>query len=95
RKVVGVVPFNPKTSEFILVTSRKHPCEYILPKGGIEHGETDQECALREAFEEAGIHGEITLKLSATTVKSSEITWYAMQVDKIDQNWSESHERER
>lgn len=33
----------------------KHPDRYDLPKGHIEPGETDLECALREMNEETGI----------------------------------------
>ena len=42
---------NPQKS-FLLM---KHPDRYDLPKGHIELGETDLECALREMNEETGI----------------------------------------
>ncbi len=42
---------NPQKS-FLLM---KHPDRYDLPKGHIEPGETDLECALREMNEETGI----------------------------------------
>jgi bis(5'-nucleosidyl)-tetraphosphatase len=42
---------SPQTS-FLLM---KHPDRYDLPKGHIEPGETDLECALREMNEETGI----------------------------------------
>jgi diphosphoinositol-polyphosphate diphosphatase len=35
---------------FLLCTSRKHPDRYVLPKGGIESGESSIEAALREGW---------------------------------------------
>ncbi|KAE8961121.1 hypothetical protein PF010_g30327, partial [Phytophthora fragariae] len=40
--------------EFLLISSSKHPTQWILPKGGWENDESAVECALREADEEAG-----------------------------------------
>ena len=33
----------------------KHPSRWDLPKGHVDKGETEMECALRELFEETGI----------------------------------------
>jgi len=33
----------------------KHPKRWDLPKGHVDEGETNKECALRELFEETGI----------------------------------------
>lgn len=41
--------------QVLLISSSKHPNEWILPKGGWESDETLIECALREADEEAGV----------------------------------------
>ncbi|KAN0061027.1 hypothetical protein ACQY0O_006761 [Thecaphora frezii] len=38
-----------------LVSSRKHPGDYVLPKGGIEDGEDSLQAAIRELYEEAGL----------------------------------------
>ncbi|TFZ40402.1 NUDIX hydrolase [Soehngenia longivitae] len=38
---------------------KKYNGDWVLPKGRIEHGETKEEAALREVYEEAGVKGEI------------------------------------
>ena len=40
---------------FLLVTARRSPGEWVLPKGHIERGETDAEAAVREVLEESGV----------------------------------------
>jgi 8-oxo-dGTP pyrophosphatase MutT (NUDIX family) len=39
----------------LLVTSRRSPGEWVLPKGHIEKGETPVETAVREVLEESGV----------------------------------------
>ncbi|WP_310484450.1 NUDIX domain-containing protein [Chamaesiphon sp. VAR_48_metabat_403] len=53
-KSCGFILFRGDRSQpsFLLM---KHPDRYDLPKGHIEPGETDLECALREMNEETGI----------------------------------------
>jgi 8-oxo-dGTP pyrophosphatase MutT (NUDIX family) len=58
---------NPQLS-FLLM--QKNPRRYDLPKGHIEPGETELECALRELYEETGITGNslhLDEKFSFTT----------------------------
>jgi 8-oxo-dGTP pyrophosphatase MutT (NUDIX family) len=60
RHVAALVLVRPSTSmaggsEALLVSSRKHPGQRTLPKGGWEEDETLVAAALREAFEEAGL----------------------------------------
>ena len=40
------------TEQFLLM---KHPKRWDLPKGHVDPGETETECALRELWEETGI----------------------------------------
>ena len=55
----GAVPFREREGkrEFLLVTSQKG--NWIFPKGIVEPGEAPEETALKEAREEAGVHGLI------------------------------------
>ncbi|PWN50770.1 NUDIX hydrolase [Violaceomyces palustris] len=63
RSVAVAIPFTfsrypPKSKldvEVCLVTSRKHEGKYVLPKGGVEAGESTQQAAEREMWEEAGL----------------------------------------
>jgi 8-oxo-dGTP pyrophosphatase MutT (NUDIX family) len=41
--------------EFLLVTARRNPREWVLPKGHIEDDETPGDAAAREVEEEAGV----------------------------------------
>ena len=52
-KACGVVVFreNPVRSFLLMV----HPLRWDLPKGHVDEGETDLQCALRELQEETGI----------------------------------------
>lgn len=40
-----------------LVSSRKHANRFVLPKGGVESGESSRTAAVRELWEEAGLIG--------------------------------------
>jgi 8-oxo-dGTP pyrophosphatase MutT (NUDIX family) len=43
----------------LLVTAKREPSLWVLPKGHIEAGESEQDTALREVEEEAGVTGAI------------------------------------
>ena len=57
----GAIVVRPGRDEprILLVTARRNPNNWILPKGHIEDGETRKDAALREAREEAGINGQV------------------------------------
>ncbi|CED84221.1 Diadenosine and diphosphoinositol polyphosphate phosphohydrolase [Phaffia rhodozyma] len=55
RTVCVAIPYDQATDRILMVTSRKHPTKWILPKGGWEEGESLGEAARREAREEAGV----------------------------------------
>jgi 8-oxo-dGTP pyrophosphatase MutT (NUDIX family) len=41
--------------EILAVTAKENPQQWIFPKGHIEVGETPEQAAVRETFEEAGV----------------------------------------
>lgn len=49
--------FNGDSAEVLLVRTTGH--RWTIPKGGVEKGETASQAALRETYEEAGVHGII------------------------------------
>lgn len=57
RRVAVSIPYtfdetNRQHLLICLVTSRKHENRYVLPKGGIEEGESGRQAAIREMWEE-------------------------------------------
>ena len=69
-----IVRDEPKPS-FLLM---KHPARWDLPKGHVDPGESDLECALRELHEETGIcHSDITIDPEFCYVSE-----YAIQMDR-------------
>lgn len=54
KQSVSCVIFNPSKDEVLLLKRRDIPV-WVLPGGGIEHGETPEEAAVREAEEETGL----------------------------------------
>jgi 8-oxo-dGTP pyrophosphatase MutT (NUDIX family) len=65
----GVIPYRvtqhaesgTRQLEVLLITSRKRK-RWIIPKGIVEPAMTPQESAVKEAFEEAGITGQVSEK---------------------------------
>jgi 8-oxo-dGTP pyrophosphatase MutT (NUDIX family) len=55
----AAVPYRPAGDgyEILLITTKKG--KWAIPKGIIDPGETPQETAAKEAYEEAGVHGEV------------------------------------
>jgi 8-oxo-dGTP pyrophosphatase MutT (NUDIX family) len=54
------------TPELLLVTARMDRSVWVLPKGHIEHGESPDQTAVREIFEEAGVTARIVEFLTSS-----------------------------
>jgi 8-oxo-dGTP pyrophosphatase MutT (NUDIX family) len=94
------VPFRRLESqlEFCLITSSSG--RWIFPKGIIDRGCSPEETALRESYEEAGLHGRILDNpLGCFEVSKSDDTVtvlaFLMEVRRSDSDWPEFTLRDR
>lgn len=96
----AVIPFRNTNGkmEVLIITTRKKK-NWIFPKGIIEENLTARESATKEAFEEAGITGELLAnKLGKYTYKkwggNCKVKVYGLRVNTVLNNWEEDF-RER
>lgn len=91
------------TRRFWIVTSRRTQ-RWVLPKGGIDTGMTPAEAAAQEAFEEAGLIGVLSPKsigsyrvpkIRPPLIWTVEVALFPLRVVKVQDDWQESHQRER
>ena len=97
----GVIPFRRDGDDIkILLITTRHRKRWIIPKGVVEPGLSPQESATEEAFEEAGIRGNIYPETigeyqynkwgGVCTVKV-----FLFEVMEILDNWPENDIRQR
>jgi ADP-ribose pyrophosphatase YjhB (NUDIX family) len=72
-----------RNKKILMVTHKYGEIEHhSLPGGGIEVGETPENAAIRELWEECGVRGVIIKKLSETAMAFGEnIFWHSFLVD--------------
>ena len=72
------------THEFLVVTARKRPEDWVFPKGHVEKGETAAETAVREVEEEAGVRAIVTAELDDLEIevsgKAQHIRYFLMEM---------------
>jgi 8-oxo-dGTP pyrophosphatase MutT (NUDIX family) len=88
----------------VLVTSRETR-RWVVPKGWIEPAEPPHRSAAREAFEEAGLHGEADpdpiglyaypKRFRRGVVMPTEVLVFRFRVSQLLEEWPERQERER
>lgn len=66
RAAGGVVVRDNGSGPQVLVVHRPRYGDWSFPKGKLDSGETDEQCALREVREETGLSCELVRELSST-----------------------------
>ncbi|KAK0352749.1 hypothetical protein LTR91_022570 [Friedmanniomyces endolithicus] len=108
RLVAGVVPLSSDRTQVLLIQSSARK-GWVLPKGGWETDESQQEAACREAWEEAGIEckiekdlGEIEEKRTEAQIKKYGASapralyrFFEVVVKEEKSSWPEAHKRDR
>ncbi|KXS11726.1 hypothetical protein M427DRAFT_421458 [Gonapodya prolifera JEL478] len=100
RQVGACVVIKPSTKQILVISSRKHPDKWVLPKGGWEDFEpTLEACAVRETWEEAGVKGDVKAELGKWKYEAGkekeEVGVFEMEVRDEEKKWPEEKERER
>ncbi len=105
--LAGAVPWR-KTEEgleILLITTRDRPVDedylwWIVPQGGVEPGQTAREAAIVETWEEAGVRGVVSQEPFAyyeypTGMGKCRVDIFELEVEVVEDDWPESHERKR
>jgi len=58
-----VVRRDPDAARFLVVSAKRNPSEWVLPKGHIDPGETAEDTARREVLEESGVTASVRVAL--------------------------------
>lgn len=105
QRQVGAIPYAVVDGQVavLLVTSRRTG-RWIFPKGGLMTGLTPAEAAAREAFEEAGVEGEVaplplgaygSFKRRGLRPLPIEVDLYPLRVTQQHEDWPEKRQRRR
>jgi phosphohistidine phosphatase len=101
REQAGVIPFRRRKGSIeVCLIRNKGRKKWKIPKGFVDPGETVEQAALKEAWEEAGLKGR--LSGGAIGVYEYEkwgfnlnVSVYLMEVSEIEDEWEECRFRER
>ncbi len=98
---IGAVPYRIRDNqmEIVLITTRRRK-RWIFPKGQVEKRLTSLKVAKLEAFEEAGIVGQIKKGMDREfTVyrgrRKVRLQVFPIECDEVLDHWPEAHERDR
>ncbi|MBN1621805.1 MAG: NUDIX hydrolase, partial [Endomicrobiales bacterium] len=97
----GVIPFTIKNNRLrLLIITNSRRNKWLFPKGLVENNMTKEESAIMEAFEEAGVVGEIvSRKIGSYEILKygsiCKVDMYPLLVEKVLLNWPEDKIRKR
>mgnify|MGYP002636900037 CR=1 FL=1 len=103
QSAVLAYSFEAGIPKVLMVTSRGRG-RWVLPKGHVETGQSPREAALCEAFEEAGIQGQVAetkigtysyRKLDNDFEHAYRVKVYPMEVSQLADDWPEKNQRDR
>jgi 8-oxo-dGTP pyrophosphatase MutT (NUDIX family) len=96
--IVAVYCYQGKGIEHKIIIITSTTGRWIIPKGQTEEDRTNKEVALAEAWEEAGIRGEISGKSKVFLIDRGRISkWkiYPVKINEIAEKWPEKKYRKR
>lgn len=100
-KQSGVIPYrvNNGRIEILLITSRDRR-HWVIPKGGIPNGMSPPDSAAKEAWEEAGVIGQVDVKKLGSYKyrkrgKIYQVHMYLMPVEMVCEEYPEVGKRQR
>jgi 8-oxo-dGTP pyrophosphatase MutT (NUDIX family) len=107
RNQVAALPWRRAVAggvEVLLITSRETR-RWVIPKGWPIKGLASHEAAAREAFEEAGVSGDVAKRklgafhydkrLASGRVQKVKVAVFALQVEAMNEAYPEAGQRER
>ncbi|MEH1906293.1 MAG: NUDIX hydrolase [Nostoc sp.] len=100
-KQSGVIPYrvNDGKIEILLITTRNFQ-DWVIPKGDIPNGMSPPDSAAKEAWEEAGVIGQVDANELGTYKyrkrgKSYCVKMYLLPVEMLSEDYPEANKRKR
>jgi len=96
----AAIPYRRKNGVLSVLLVRSSTGRWLIPKGRIEQAEAPGEAAAREAWEEAGVRGDIATAPCGTfdhqnSTKAQHVLVYALRVRESFLSWPEQAHRKR
>lgn len=100
-KQSGVIPYRVRNGkiQFLLITNRRRQ-HWLIPKGGIKRAMDSPDSAAKEAWEEAGVLGQVDANKIGTyeyhkRAKTYQVEVFLLSVETVLKDWPEASTRKR